>query len=176
MTGIARTRLGRVRSRNAAWVIAVIAIAGALLVSFLDDGRARTTEDRIAAIAATIKCPTCAGQSAAESDAPASQAIRGEIGRRLQAGQSADQIRGYFADRYGTEILLTPPTRGLGALVWVLPLLGLTGGAVLVAMLLRLRPRLRASDEDRDLVSATLASTNSAAMGQPASSDGSTVP
>lgn len=151
---IPRRRIGR---HELMWATAFTAIVAALLISVLGDRPVRTTDDRIASIAATVKCPTCQGQSAAESDAPASLAIRSEIGRRLEAGQSAGDIRRYFADRYGAEILLTPPTRGLGGLVWILPLAALTGGAVLVAATLRPRPRLSASDADRRIVSASMA-------------------
>lgn len=98
-------------------VVAVVALA----VGTLDDGPARATEDRVEAIAATVRCPQCAGQSAANSDAASARAIRSEIAERLDDGQSADEIRAYFASTYGDEILLTPPATGVGSLVWVLP-------------------------------------------------------
>lgn len=100
--------------------MAVVAIV-ALAVGTLDDGPARATEDRVESIAATIRCPQCAGQSAANSDASSARAIRREIAERLDDGQGADDIRAYFASRYGDEILLTPPATGVGSLVWVLP-------------------------------------------------------
>jgi cytochrome c-type biogenesis protein CcmH len=77
--------------------------------------------DRAQALEQTIKCPTCRGQSVAESDAAASKAIRTEIARRIAAGQGDGQIRDYFAAQYGEDILLRPASSGWGALVWVLP-------------------------------------------------------
>jgi cytochrome c-type biogenesis protein CcmH len=77
--------------------------------------------DRAHAIEQTIKCPTCRGQSVAESDAPASKAIRTDIATRIADGQSDDQIRDFFAAKFGDDIILRPKSSGIGGLVWVLP-------------------------------------------------------
>jgi cytochrome c-type biogenesis protein CcmH len=77
--------------------------------------------DRAQALEQTIKCPTCRGQSVAESDAAASKAIRTEIARRITEGQTDNQIRDYFAVQYGEDILLRPASSGWGGLVWMLP-------------------------------------------------------
>jgi cytochrome c-type biogenesis protein CcmH/NrfF len=42
----------------------------------------------------------------------------------LAAGDSNAQIEQSFVARYGSSILLVPPSSGLGALVWALPLVG----------------------------------------------------
>jgi len=77
--------------------------------------------DRAQALEQSIKCPTCRGQSVAESDAAASKAIRTEIVRRIADGESDRTIRDYFAAKYGEDILLRPTSSGLAGLVWVLP-------------------------------------------------------
>src|SRR5204863_4806392 len=84
--------------------------------------------DRANALAQTIKCPTCRGQAVSNSDAPASAAIREEITRRIDAGQSNDEIRDYFAKQYGDDILLRPAASGFGGLVWVAPVVVLVAG------------------------------------------------
>jgi cytochrome c-type biogenesis protein CcmH len=81
--------------------------------------------DRAHAIEQTIKCPTCRGQSVAESDAPASKAIRTDIATRIADGQSDDEIRDYFAAQFGDDIILRPKSSGIGGLVWVLPVAAL---------------------------------------------------
>ena len=55
------------------------------------------------------------------SDAPAANAIRTEIRRRLEQNQSEDQITDYLVSRYGEGILLEPSRTGIGALVWIVP-------------------------------------------------------
>ena len=115
--------------RVAAWsVLAVLVVAGLAYGTFADD-RSVAVEDRVEDIASTIRCPQCRGQSAADSDSSTAQAVRAEIRDRLDAGESGDDIRSYFAGRYGDEILLTPPSSGVGSLVWILPVAVTTAAA-----------------------------------------------
>jgi cytochrome c-type biogenesis protein CcmH len=98
-----------------------LVLVGALVLGARSDG-STDLNDRAQALEQTIKCPTCRGQSVAESDAPASKAIRTEIVRRIGEGQSDREIRDYFAAKYGEDILLRPTSSGLAGLVWVLPI------------------------------------------------------
>ena len=121
--------MGRDRRLVLSWAaLAVVTVVTLAVGTFAGDG-SRSPEERADALADTIKCPTCRSQSVAESDAPASQAIRAEIARRIDEGQSDAEIRGYFSSRYGEEILLTPAGSGLVSLVWILPVAGLVLGA-----------------------------------------------
>jgi cytochrome c-type biogenesis protein CcmH/NrfF len=115
-----------------------------------------TPAERVDAIAKTIKCPTCVGESVFTSQAAAAQDIRTEIARQVNAGQSDDQVRAYFAQRLGEQYLLTPASTGIGALTWVLPVVALVvafGGLGLAFS--RWRQQLAApppDDADRALV------------------------
>ncbi|CAN5155054.1 hypothetical protein BH18ACT4_BH18ACT4_06470 [soil metagenome] len=112
------------------WLAMAVVAVVALGIGTFTSGGPSTPEARAAELAGTIKCPTCRSQSAADSDAPASLAIRAEINRRVQAGESDSEIRSYFASRYGEQILLTPSGSGLAGLVWVLPVVAvIVGGA-----------------------------------------------
>jgi len=84
-----------------------------------------SNDERALTLEQSIKCPVCRGQSVAESDSEASKAIRTEIVRRISAGESDSEIRRYFAQTLGDDILLKPPSSGLAGLVWVLPIAGL---------------------------------------------------
>src|SRR5690349_13451640 len=84
-----------------------------------------TAAQRALSLEQSIKCPVCRGQSVAESDSEASKAIRTEIERRIGLGQSDGEIRAYFAETLGDDILLRPPSSGWGGLIWVLPVAGL---------------------------------------------------
>jgi cytochrome c-type biogenesis protein CcmH len=108
-------------TRALSWCALAAVTLAALAYGTVDDGPDRSTEDRVQAVAATIRCPQCRSQSAADSDAPTAQAVRDEIAERVDAGESDAEIRAYFASSYGEEILLTPPAEGVGSLVWVLP-------------------------------------------------------
>jgi cytochrome c-type biogenesis protein CcmH len=83
-----------------------------------------TNEERAQALEHTIMCPVCRGQSVAESESPAANDIRIEITRRISEGQSNAEIRDYFAQRLGPDVLLQPTSKGFAGLVWVLPVAG----------------------------------------------------
>jgi cytochrome c-type biogenesis protein CcmH len=155
----AEATVGRGRGWLGYVVMAVIAL------TCLTIGTMRTTgpysvEDRINAVAKTIKCPTCQGESVADSNAPTSQEIRGDIAARLSRGESPDDIRSFYASSYGQEILLTPSGSGVTALVWVLPVLVLVGaiaGLFIAFRRWRGTGAARATDDDRALVESALA-------------------
>jgi cytochrome c-type biogenesis protein CcmH len=149
-----------VQVRQLAWAAILIAITTSLMISALGTPRPRTPEDRVGAIARTVRCPTCQGQSAAESDAPASLAIRGVIDRQLRAGDNSTAIRAYLADRYGPDILLQPPANGATILIWLLPVAALLVGATLVAFAIRRRPQTTATQDDQMLVDEALRNRN----------------
>lgn len=151
------------KGRGHSWV--AYAVMGTIAIMCLVIGTTRTTgpftaEDRVNAVAKTIKCPTCQGESVADSNASASREIRSDIADRLTRGETNDQIRAYYADRYGEAILLTPSGSGVTAVVWVLPVLVLAGAvAGLVVAFRRWRGsgELRATDADKELVGRALA-------------------
>lgn len=141
------------RPRVASWGLMAVVLVAALAVGARDGGPP-TDAERVQRITEEIRCPTCRSQSVADSDAPAAEAIREETLRRVQEGQTDEQIRDYLVGRYTEEIRLEPPGRGVGAVVWVLPLAALAAALVALAVAFRRwRPRgRRVSDEDRALV------------------------
>jgi len=114
-----------------------------------------TAEDRINAVAKTIKCPTCQGESVADSSAPTSREIRADIADRLNRGETAEEVRAFYANSYGPAILLTPSRSGITSIVWVLPVVALVAAvAALVVVFRRWRhgEDAPATDADRALV------------------------
>lgn len=136
------------------WIGLVIVVAVALVVGGRG-GQPADPEQRVRSIAATVRCPTCDGQSAAASNAAAAANIRSEIERRVAEGQGDDEIRAALARSYGEWILLNPPRSGVAGLVWVLPVAALLGSAAALGFAFR-RWRVPAgelpSDDDRRLV------------------------
>lgn len=129
-------------SRWAPWALLVVVVAASLGVATADEQGPRSNRDRVNAIAATVQCPDCRGQSVADSASVASSNIRGEIERRVEAGQSDEEIRAALADTFGEQVLLNPPRSGLAALVWVLPVAALVAAvAGLIAAFGRWRTR-----------------------------------
>jgi cytochrome c-type biogenesis protein CcmH len=111
-------------------------------------------------IAALVRCPVCEGQSAAQSDAPASVQIRAQIQRELAAGEHQGQILAGLVSAYGPGILEQPEASGIDLVVWVVPVVAVVVAVAGLALAFaRWRPRRGAvavTDEDRALVEAAL--------------------
>ena len=142
---------------RASWLALGVVLVAALAVGARDGGPP-TDAERVQRITEGIRCPTCRSQSVADSDAPAAKAIREETLRRVQEGQTDEQIRAYLVGRYQEDILLDPPRKGIGAVVWVLPVLALAAAVGGLALAFRRwRPKRRpVTDEDRALVERAL--------------------
>jgi cytochrome c-type biogenesis protein CcmH len=146
------------RRRAVGYVAMLAVLVAALVIGIRRDDSPRTDQQRIDAIAKSLKCPVCTSESVYESRAPISMAIKDEIARELHAGQSATAIKTQLASRFGDDSLLLPPRSGLAGLVWALPAVALVVAAAgLVVAFRRWRSLSLASsatDADRALVEA----------------------
>ncbi len=133
-----RQRTRRLLGAFAAAAVVLLAVAGAWHAA--TPSRTVSLHERAVAVERTLRCPTCQGLSVADSPSPIAAGMRQQVERRLAAGASSAQIRGYFTARYGDWILLDPPRRGVGWLVWALPPLLLLLGGLLLRRTLRRRP------------------------------------
>ncbi|MGC5021312.1 cytochrome c-type biogenesis protein CcmH [Micromonospora sp. DT47] len=115
---------------------ALTAAAGVGLVrSAGDTGQ----EDPVRAVAAGLRCPACQGESVADSRSPIAAAMRQVVADQLAQGRDRNEIRQWFVQRYGAEVLTDPPARGAELLLWAVPALTLLAGGY--AALRTLRPR-----------------------------------
>lgn len=150
-------------NRRVMWVAMAVLLVGALAVGSQRDGPV-TDEARVRRIGSDLRCPTCQGMAVADSDAPAAVGIREEISRRVVEGRETDgQIKDFILSLY-PDISLRPETRGLGLVVWALPVVAVAavvGGLAVVVVRRRGRdgagPGL--SDDDRLLVERALESS-----------------
>jgi cytochrome c-type biogenesis protein CcmH len=130
-------------------------LAVALVVGSRGSAGLPTPQQRVDRIVKELRCPTCESQAVAESRAPASDAIREEVQRRVHAGQSDDEIVDFMVSRYGTDIKLKPEAKGVTGLVWLLPVaaaLGALAGLAVAFRRWRVRGPAKVSAEDRALV------------------------
>jgi cytochrome c-type biogenesis protein CcmH len=147
------------RARRLGWfVIAAIVLVSLARATFAA-GPPRTTDEKVDAIASTLKCPVCRSQSVADSDVAASRAIRIEITKLVEEGKSPSVIRAQIASTYGDQVQLIPPASGFAGLVWILPVVGVV--LALVALSAAFARWGRAPDapvtgEDRALVEQAL--------------------
>jgi cytochrome c-type biogenesis protein CcmH len=136
-----------------------VVVVAVLSVATFTTRSAPTAQDRVNNISFTIKCPVCAGESVAVSNAPASLEIRKEIAEQVQQGQTDEQIRSYYAAKYGEAILLTPSASGINALVWILPVVALAlaiAGLIIAFRRWSTSDFDSATDADREIVAAAM--------------------
>lgn len=132
----------------AAWALMAIIVAVSLVVGVIDNDEPLTAGERASSISRTIRCPQCDGETVAESNAPIAQEIRADIRRRVSEGQTDDEIRNFMASLYGQDILLIPPSSGIGGSIWIIPIVGLfVAFGILGAVFWRWRGELKLEDE-----------------------------
>ncbi|GAB3553486.1 hypothetical protein GCM10027404_26060 [Arthrobacter tumbae] len=105
--------------RLALGCVGLLALAGLVFAGFT--APERSLEERTREVAQTLKCLTCIGEDVADSTAPVAAAMRMSISEQIELGKSPQEIRQWFADRYGPGVLLEPPMAGTGLLMWLLP-------------------------------------------------------
>jgi cytochrome c-type biogenesis protein CcmH len=116
-------------------LLAVIAAIWSFMI--LAGARNETLDQRVRDVASQLKCPVCQGESVADSPSTISQQMRAVIRQQLQSGKSEQEIIQYFVDRYGEQIVWSPPWQGFTLLAWLVPIALLLFGAFLLFTVLR---------------------------------------
>jgi cytochrome c-type biogenesis protein CcmH len=127
----------------------VVLVVALLVGSGVFSSSPPTSAQRAASIESVIRCPSCEDLSVADSSAPTAVTVRATVRQLVDHGLSDSQIEDYLVARYGSAIVLDPPTSGWSSLVWVLPVAGALLATVgLVVVLVRRRRRGDGSLDD----------------------------
>ena len=105
-------------------------------------------EARVLAIAGELRCPVCQNETLAASQSALAADLRRQIGRQLQAGRSAHEVRKFMVERYGEFVLYRPAFSATTALLWAGPF-ALLGAAL--GLLLQATRRRRGEDAPAEL-------------------------
>ncbi len=119
---------------------ALLALGALVVLEVLQPAPALSPAEQSQQIAADLRCPDCQSLSVAESHTAAAGAIREQIGELVAQGQTANEIKQHFVDRYGEWILLAPAA----AFAWWLPPLVVGSGLALFTAWLVAGRRARA--------------------------------
>ena len=98
-------------------------------------------EARAQALMEELRCLVCQGQSIADSDAELAGDMRDLVRRRIDAGESPQQIRSWLIQRYGSWVSYRPTTEAAAWPLWLAPLGLLVVGAYLIRRRIRLKAR-----------------------------------
>jgi cytochrome c-type biogenesis protein CcmH len=113
--------------------VATWLLVGALAIG---SGVASAAPPNAADLEAELVCPVCE-TTLDQSNAPVAERMKTFIRVRIAAGDSEEEIKDALVAEFGSGVLAEPPGGGFGLLAWLLPLAGLVGGAIAVALLVR---------------------------------------
>jgi cytochrome c-type biogenesis protein CcmH len=142
---VSRRRAGTALLLAVALVVAGLGLARAILPD-----RPTSLQERVDAVSATIRCPTCQGLSIQDSPSVLAAGSRQIVEEQLRDGRTPDEVRQYFVERYGASAVLRPSSAGVGALAWLLPVAALPLGGWLGWRRLRRARSSAEGDADAD--------------------------
>ena len=107
--------------------------AAAVMLAFATPALASDAHPTLSELEWEVMCPICQ-TTLDQSNSAAAQRIKAFIVRRIRAGDSKREIERRLVADFGPAILAQPPKRGFDLLAWVLPIVGLLGGALVIGV------------------------------------------
>lgn len=104
-------------------------------------GEVPALEQHATALNKAIMCPICPGESIDQAQNTLALQMRGIVRDKLADGETDEQIKQFFVERYGPSVLLEPPRQGFSLTAWVVPPLAVTAGVGMYFMALRIMRR-----------------------------------
>ena len=100
-------------------------LLGSLLFSFsVEADPTRETEYFLK----EFRCVTCPNQNINDSSAPIAKAMREEITRRLEQGESQEAVRDFLLSHYGDYVTYKPLLKNETAVLWFGPCIMILAG------------------------------------------------
>ena len=109
--------------------------------------------DRYRTLVEELRCPKCQNQNIADSDAPIAMDMRDEIFKKLEEGQSNEQIVEFLVDRYGDFVRYKPPVNKKTLILWYGPAAFLVFGFAMVAVIVIRRRRSTVTEQHEQQLS-----------------------
>ena len=128
----------RSRQHNRAGVLlSLVAVLALLAVACQGSSAELSLEERAQALNKELMCPVCPSETIDQSQVELAKQMRTTVRERLADGESEQEIRDFFVDRYGDNVLAAPPARGFNIVVWVVAGLVLPIAAASLVLALR---------------------------------------
>ena len=112
------------------------------------DFATQAERERYRVLVEELRCPKCQNQNIADSDAPIAMDMRDEIFKKLEKGESNEEIIGFLVDRYGDFVRYKPPVNSSTVVLWYGPAALLVFGFAMVAVIVFRRRRAGRTEQD----------------------------
>jgi cytochrome c-type biogenesis protein CcmH len=136
MAAVLRTRRSSHRPNLLYLLVALVFVVAAACGS-----SEQTLEQRASSLDKKFMCPVCPGETIDQAQVQIARDMRQIIRDKLAVGEDESDISQFFVDRYGIQVLASPPTTGFNSLVWIVPPVVL--GIALAALYMILRDMRR---------------------------------
>ncbi len=132
----------RLQQHNQARVLlSVVAVLALLAVACQRSSAELSQDERAQALDKQLMCPVCPSETIDQSQVELAKQMRATVRERLTDGESAGEIKAFFVDRYGDNVLAAPPARGFNIVVWVIAGLALPIAAAILVLALKIMRR-----------------------------------
>ena len=102
-------------------------------------------ESRYKALIAELRCLVCQNQNLADSNSELARDLRLITYNMILSGSSDSEIAQFMVSRYGDFVLYRPPFKPSTALLWLAPLILLSGGCFVLFRIFRSRKNVSPS-------------------------------
>ena len=85
----------------------------------------QTKDDLYIKLEKEIMCPVCDGQTLDQSQSLIAEDMKNSIKEKISEGYNEEEIKNYFIDRYGQNVVAYPSTTGFNLLAYFVPIFGL---------------------------------------------------
>ena len=132
----------RLRQQNQAGVLlSLVAVLALLAVACQGSSVEPSLEEQAQALDKQLMCPVCPSETIDQSRVELAKQMRAIVRERLADGESEQEIKDFFVDRYGDNVLAAPPARGFNIVVWVVAGLVFPIAAACLVLALRVMRR-----------------------------------
>ncbi len=134
------------RLKRLLWLFILIVIF-TLASPVLAQDATPVSDDAVNAVAQDLFCPVCENTPLDVCPTQACAQWRELIRAKLSIGWSEAQIKDYFVEQYGSQVLSVPPRKGVNWIVYVIPPLVFVGGVILIVSVIKRSKKIASTSQ-----------------------------
>ena len=97
----------------------------------------QSDEDLYIKLEKEIMCPICDGQTLDQSQSLIAEDMKNSIKEKIGEGYNESEIKNYFVERYGENVLAYPSVSGFNLLAYTVPIIGLVFSILIFSFYIR---------------------------------------